>query len=60
MQLIIGTYTETLDFVHGTAEGILTAPFDPVTGAVGPPAVAARVATRPTWRCRPTGPTCTR
>ncbi len=43
MQLIIGTYTETLDFVHGTAEGILTAPFDPATGAVGPPALAARV-----------------
>ena len=43
MQLIIGTYTETLPHVHGTAEGILTAPFDPATGAVGPVTVAARV-----------------
>lgn len=43
MQLIIGTYTETLDFVRGTAEGILSAPFDLATGAVGPVTVAARL-----------------
>ena len=43
MQLIIGTYTETLPHVHGTAEGIMTAPFDPATGTVGPVTLAARI-----------------
>ena len=35
MQLVIGTYTERLPHVNGTAEGILTARLDEATGAIG-------------------------
>ena len=36
MHLIIGTYTEQLPHVHGKADGILTASFDPASGRIGP------------------------
>jgi 6-phosphogluconolactonase len=36
MHLIIGTYTEQLPHVQGKADGILTAPFDPASGRIGP------------------------
>jgi 6-phosphogluconolactonase len=36
MDLIIGTYTEQLPHVHGKADGILTASFDPASGLIGP------------------------
>jgi 6-phosphogluconolactonase len=36
MHLIIGTYTEDLPHVHGKADGILAASFDPATGRIGP------------------------
>jgi 6-phosphogluconolactonase len=36
MHLIIGTYTEQLPHVHGKADGILTASFDPANGRIGP------------------------
>jgi 6-phosphogluconolactonase len=36
MNLIIGTYTEQLPHVHGKADGILTASFDPASGRIGP------------------------
>jgi 6-phosphogluconolactonase len=36
MHLIIGTYTEQLPHVHGKADGILAASFDPDTGRIGP------------------------
>ena len=36
MDLIIGTYTEQLPHVHGKADGVLTASFDPVSGRIGP------------------------
>jgi len=36
MQLIIGTYTEQLPHVHGKADGILGASFDPASGHIGP------------------------
>lgn len=42
MQLVIGTYTERLPHVNGTAEGILTARLDEVTGAIGAVSTAAR------------------
>jgi 6-phosphogluconolactonase len=44
MQLIIGTYTERLPHVHGKADGILGASFDPASGRIGPvaPLAAAR------------------
>lgn len=35
MHLIIGTYTEQLPHVHGKADGILTASFDPASGRIG-------------------------
>jgi 6-phosphogluconolactonase len=36
MHLIIGTYTEDLPHVHGKADGILAASFDPASGRIGP------------------------
>jgi 6-phosphogluconolactonase len=36
LQLIIGTYTEQLPHVHGKADGILAASFDPASGRIGP------------------------
>jgi 6-phosphogluconolactonase len=36
MDLIIGTYTEQLPHVHGKADGVLTASFDPASGRIGP------------------------
>jgi 6-phosphogluconolactonase len=42
MQLIIGAYTERLPHVNGTADGILSASFDPVAGVIGPVGTAAR------------------
>jgi 6-phosphogluconolactonase len=36
MHLIIGTYTEQLPHVHGKADGILAASFDPDSGRIGP------------------------
>jgi 6-phosphogluconolactonase len=42
MQLVIGTYTERLPHVNGTAEGILTARLDEATGAIGAVSTAAR------------------
>jgi 6-phosphogluconolactonase len=36
MHLIIGTYTERLPHVDGKADGILSAPFDPASGRIGP------------------------
>ncbi len=36
MHLIIGTYTEQLPHVHGKADGILAASFDPASGRIGP------------------------
>ena len=36
MDLIIGTYTEPLPHVHGKADGVLTASFDPASGRIGP------------------------
>ena len=36
MHLIIGTYTEQLPHVHGKADGILAADFDPASGRIGP------------------------
>lgn len=36
MDLIIGTYTEQLPHVHGKADGVLTATFDPASGRIGP------------------------
>lgn len=36
MQLIIGTYTGQLPHVHGKADGILGASFDPASGDIGP------------------------
>jgi 6-phosphogluconolactonase len=42
MQLVIGTYTERLPHVNGKAEGILTADFDPASGAIGAPRTVAR------------------
>jgi 6-phosphogluconolactonase len=48
VQLLIGTYTESLPHVQGTAEGVLGADFDQATGALGPVRVLA--ATRnPSW-----------
>jgi 6-phosphogluconolactonase len=40
--LLIGTYTETLPHVTGTAAGILGATYDPLTGSVRDVAVLAR------------------
>ena len=40
--LLVGTYTETLPHVTGTAEGILGASYDPLTGAVSDVTVLAR------------------
>jgi len=40
--LLIGTYTETLPHVTGTADGILGASYDPVTGSVRDVTVLAR------------------
>ena len=46
--LLIGTYTETLPHVRGTAEGILGADFDQADGTLGP--VRLLAATRnPSW-----------
>jgi 6-phosphogluconolactonase len=44
MDLIIGTYTEELPHVHGKADGVLVASFDPASGRIGPvtPLAAAR------------------
>jgi 6-phosphogluconolactonase len=42
MQLVIGTYTERLPHVNGTAEGILTARLDEATGVIGAVRTAAR------------------
>jgi 6-phosphogluconolactonase len=36
VDLIIGTYTEQLPHVHGKADGVLTASFDPESGRIGP------------------------
>ena len=36
MDLIIGTYTEQLPHVHGKADGVLAASFDPASGRIGP------------------------
>jgi 6-phosphogluconolactonase len=36
VDLIIGTYTEQLPHVHGKADGVLTASFDPASGRIGP------------------------
>jgi len=36
MHLIIVTYTEQLPHVHGKADGILAADFDPASGRIGP------------------------
>ena len=36
MDLIIGTYTEQLPHVHGKADGVLIASFDPASGRIGP------------------------
>jgi 6-phosphogluconolactonase len=36
VDLIIGTYTEQLPHVHGQADGVLTASFDPASGRIGP------------------------
>jgi len=44
MNLIIGTYTEQLPHVHGKADGVLAATFDPASGRIGP--VAALAAAR--------------
>jgi 6-phosphogluconolactonase len=44
MHLIIGTYTEQLPHVHGKADGILAASFDPDSGRIGP--VRSLAATR--------------
>jgi 6-phosphogluconolactonase len=44
MDLIIGTYTEQLPHVHGKADGVLTASFDPASGRIGP--VASLTAAR--------------
>jgi 6-phosphogluconolactonase len=40
--LLVGTYTETLPHVTGTADGILGATYDPLTGAVSDVTVLAR------------------
>jgi 6-phosphogluconolactonase len=40
--LVVGTYTEDLPHVHGTAGGVLGASYDPHAGIVGPVAVLAR------------------
>jgi 6-phosphogluconolactonase len=40
--LIVGTYTEDLPHVRGTAGGVLGASYDPRAGIVGPVAVLAR------------------
>jgi 6-phosphogluconolactonase len=44
MDLIIGTYTEQLPHVHGKADGVLTASFDPASGRIG--AVSSLAAAR--------------
>jgi 6-phosphogluconolactonase len=36
VDLIIGTYTEQLPHVHGKADGVLSASFDPASGRIGP------------------------
>jgi 6-phosphogluconolactonase len=41
-RLLVGTYTETLPHVTGTADGILGATYDPRTGAVSDVTVLAR------------------
>jgi len=46
--LVIGTYTEKLSHVNGTADGVLGADFDPAAGTLGP--VRLLAATRnPSW-----------
>jgi 6-phosphogluconolactonase len=48
MQLIVGSYTETMPWVHGKADGVLTAAFDAATGHIGPVSTAA-VARNPSY-----------
>ncbi len=45
-ELLVGTYTETLPFVTGTAPGILSCSYE--DGVVGPPALLAK-ARNPSW-----------
>ena len=58
--LLIGTYTETLPHVVGTADGILGASYDPLTGAVSDVKLLAPTRNPSTWPSTRTAATSTR